>query len=197
MKKGIQVLLAIIICLTVLTGCAKDTDSILSKDKLQDNVGSTEQKEDSTSEPFIIEFESVNLEGEKVTSECFANSRLTMINVWGTYCGPCLNEMPDLGEISDEYEDSEFQIIGVVCDVEADANKKSIDNVKELVAETKANYMHLLLSESLYNNLVYAAEYVPTSFFFNQKGEYLGYVQSAYPKDVWIGVIEQLLAEME
>jgi 3-oxoacyl-[acyl-carrier-protein] synthase II len=49
-----------------------------------------------------------------------------MINVWGTYCNPCLNEMPDLGEIATEYDTETFQIIGIVCDVDDSASADDI-----------------------------------------------------------------------
>ena len=212
MKFKIRLMTILCMCVAVI-GCTKENSPIVKTEDVKvTTAAATKNEADTTTAevedmataatttakktPAIV-FESITLDGEKVTSDCFANSKLTMINVWGTYCSPCLGEMPDLGEISDEFDDSVFQIIGVVCDVEDDASQEYIDGVKKLVQETGANYTHLLLSDSLLNSLVSSVYYVPTSFFFNQDGEYLGYVESAYPKKTWVNVIESLLADMK
>ncbi len=124
-------------------------------------------------EPYFLSFEATDLNGETITSDIFADAKLTMINVWATYCNPCLSEMPDLGQIAVEYDPAEFQMIGIVSDVtvldEEDAHKE----VQALVEETKAaTYPHLLLNQSLYENLVGAVTSVPTTFFVKQDGNF-------------------------
>ena len=116
-------------------------------------------------EKYFVTFEAATTDGEAWNSDKFANSKLTMINVWATYCNPCLSEMPDLGELAAEYDSAQFQIVGVVSDVMADDSVKNIDYAKQLISETKANYPHLLLNESLYMSFVGAVSAVPTTFF--------------------------------
>ena len=68
------------------------------------------QEEPSSEEeaaPIYITFEGTDLEGNTVSQEVFTQSRLTMVNVWATYCNPCLREMPGLGELAAEYDRSE------------------------------------------------------------------------------------------
>ena len=48
------------------------------------------------------DFTAQDLDGNTVDESIFADYEVTMVNLWGTFCGPCLQEMPDLGEISDE-----------------------------------------------------------------------------------------------
>ena len=64
-----------------------------------------------------IAFEGTDLEGNMVSQAVFTQSKFTMVNVWATYCNPCLSEMPGLGELAAEYDRSEFQLIGVISDV--------------------------------------------------------------------------------
>lgn len=46
----------------------------------------------------VISFETDDLDGNAVKSEeLFSQNKITMINIWGTYCGPCIEEMPELG----------------------------------------------------------------------------------------------------
>lgn len=190
-KKLFSIVLACCLVVGFLTvsGCSKSSS------------GEKETQSESTGEeaqPYIISFEATTTEGETVTSEMFADSKLTMINVWATYCNPCLSEMPDLGAIATEYDKADFQMIGVVSDVMSDAAQEDIDYANELIAETGAvTYEHLLLNESLYLSFVGAVEAVPTTFFVNQKGELLGYLMGAQAKVTWTSLIDDLLAELE
>ncbi len=201
-------LLPLLLIFMLGMGCANDRKPNLQDDNLQ---GSTTVSDESTSatttvqsetttenDMYIVEFEANTLDGEPFTSECFANSKLTMINVWATYCNPCLSEMPYLGELAAEYDSAEFQVIGVVCDVLESSSEGTIEYAKGLVEHTEATtYTHLLLNDSLEQSFVRAVTSVPTTFFVNQKGELLGYVEGSYHKDVWEGVINDLLADME
>lgn len=149
----------------------------------------------SQEEPYVLSFEAATIEGETMTSDCFGESRLTMLNIWATYCNPCLSEMPDLGQIATSYDKADFQMIGIISDVAEDADDEMVEEAKSLIEQTQANYPHLLLSESLYTNLVSATSAVPTTFFVNQKGEVLGYVVGAGSKENWEEIINELLAE--
>ncbi len=212
----VKVLAVMLLCL-LWTGCgAKEETQEMSKvSQPQSTVEETEtsreqshqaasqeepsasasEPEDTQESAYVLSFESTTTEGESITSDCFEDSKLTMINVWGTYCNPCLMEMPDLGEIAASYDKADFQMLGVVCDVTEDADAKDIDYAKSLIEDTGADYVHVLLSESLYTNLVGGTDAVPTTFFVNQKGEVLGYVVGANSKEYWTSLIESLLAE--
>ena len=196
MKKRI---LALILLVTLtLAGCGgskpnegldKITDEIVvAEDGASDQTSSEEEK-------YYLTFEATTTEGEAWNSDKLANSKMTMINVWGTYCNPCLAEMPDLGELAAEYDAAEFQIVGIICDVMETDGQDAIDAAKVLIAETKANYPHLLLNESLYTNLVGAVSAVPTTFFVRQDGSLIGYLTGAQSKENWKTLIDQLLAE--
>jgi len=146
-------------------------------------------------EKYYVSFEANTVEGEVWNSDKIANSRLTMINVWATYCNPCLAEMPDLGELAAEYDAEEFQIVGVVSDVMADDSEKNIAYAKQLIEETQANYPHLLLNESLYMSFVGAIDAVPTTFFVRQDGSMVGYLTGAMDKENWKALIDDLLSK--
>lgn len=228
MKKKVIAIFMIITMLVgcqVLAGCgAKNAkeDGLPGLDSITENVGdkssmieeqdkaeSDKENQESTNadgkvdesqeqEVYVLTFEATTTEGEALTSECFANAKLTMINVWATYCNPCLSEMPDLGEIAAEYDPADFQMIGIISDVMEDGAQSDIDYAKQLIEETSATtYPHLLLNESLYMNLVGAVSGVPTTFFVNEKGELLGYLVGAQAKVTWTSLIDDLLAEMK
>lgn len=144
-------------------------------------------------------FTTTDLNGNPVDQTIFEDYSLTMINVWATFCGPCLREMPDLGELSAEYESKGVQFVGLVSDA-VDANgsldPEKVDLARQAVEETGASYLHLLPSEDLTSLLsqIYA---VPTTFFVDAAGRQVGGTYTgSMSKDEWISVIDAVLAEI-
>ena len=79
----------------------KNTKAVSSQEKTENaKTGIASGKSDAL--PLPVTFAAKDMDGNEVTSGIFSESKLTMINVWATYCNPCLNEMPDLGELSEE-----------------------------------------------------------------------------------------------
>ncbi len=159
-----------------------------------DKVPESEPAGEASAEPSApqITFEGTDLEGNRVSSDIFAQSKLTMVNVWATSCGPCLREMPDLGELAAEYDPTQFQIIGVVSDVMEGDDQAQVES---LVQQTGANYPHLLANDSIYRTLLAYVSGVPTTFFIDENGTALGYVTGAREKSVWENLINELLEE--
>ena len=140
-----------------------------------------------------MSFEGQDIEGNTVSSSIFSESKLTMVNVWATYCNPCLREMPELGELAKEYEPADFQLIGIISDVQEGAEENALEYASGLIEQTGADYPHLLLNESIYRGLLTEVSAVPTTFFFNENGEVLDVVVGAMQKSAWEEKINSLL----
>lgn len=203
MNKPYKILLGILLPLTLLCGCARNSGS--PEVALQTETGASGEpaiQEESPSEaapsseeeaaPVFITFEGTDLEGNTVSQENFSQSKLTMVNVWATYCNPCLREMPGLGELAAEYDRSEFQIIGVVSDVTEGEDQTLVES---LVQQTGAQYPHLLANDSIGQAILSSVDAVPTTFFFDQEGAYLGGVVGSAEKSDWEDLIHELLEE--
>lgn len=190
----------LLLSLVLLCGCGGDSGKLPAGTVPETEPASEPQKtpaaEDSSSEgenePIYITFEGTDLEGNPVSQDVFSQSRLTMVNVWATYCNPCLNEMPGLGELAAEYDGSEFQLIGIVSDVREGDDQTLVES---LVQETGANYTHLLANDSIDQALLSGVSAVPTTFFFDQEGAYLGGVVGSAEKSDWEELIHGLLEE--
>ena len=172
----------------LVTGCGKK--EVEEVEKADDITVETQE------EPIMLfgHFDSQTLEGEEVTEEIFANADLTMVNIWGTFCGPCIAEMPDLGEISREYKDKGFQIVGMLCDVMEPGDETAL----EIVGETKADYTHLIASEDLTMNALQYVSSVPTTVFVDKEGYVVGEIYSgARDKTTWELIINQYLSEVK
>ena len=57
------------------------------------------------------------LEGNTVTNDILSQADLTVVNFWGTFCNPCINEMPELAKWNEEMPDN-VQMLGAIVDVE-------------------------------------------------------------------------------
>ncbi|MEA4987821.1 MAG: rhodanese-like domain-containing protein [Anaerovorax sp.] len=152
-------------------------------------------------EPSMSWFKTMDLDGNAVTQEIFSEYKLTMINVWGTYCSPCLKEMPDLGNISREYNETDFQIIGIPIDMFAADGSFSEDKIKtakEIIEDTNATYLHLLPSDDLIKAKLREIDVIPYTFFVDSQGEIVGepYVGSK-TEEKWKKIIKEQLETMK
>jgi len=194
-------LLLLALAIIVLGGCAEDSGEPLAPTAPEtETTTDTSAPEDPSSEeseeesvPIFITFEGTDLEGNTVSQDVFLQSKLTMVNVWATYCNPCLSEMPGLGELAAEYDSEEFQLIGIVSDVMEGEDQTLAES---LVQETGANYPHLLVNDSIGQAILSSVSGVPTTFFFDGEGAYLGGVVGAAEKSTWEELIHELLEDL-
>ncbi|MBD9370238.1 TlpA disulfide reductase family protein [Xanthomonas sp. XNM01] len=56
------------------------------------------------------------LDGTPVDLVALAAGRPLLINVWASWCGPCIEEMPELERFSREQGDTGIQVIGLALD---------------------------------------------------------------------------------
>lgn len=120
-----------------------------------------------------------------------------MVNVWATYCGPCKEEMPDLAQLSNDYDDDEVQIIGLVSDVlnaDGTVNQTQVDTAVDLADEAGVDYVNLIPSEYLTQNVLSQIYAVPTTFFVDENGNQVGSVyMGARDAEDWAEIIDSLL----
>src|SRR5258705_8324513 len=107
------------------------------------------------------DFKLNGLDGKALT---LAGSRgkVTLLNFWATWCGPCQAEIPDLIALQQKYKD-QLQIIGLTVD-EDDASM-----VKNVVAETQINYPVAMASKEVRTQYGGIAA-LPTSFVLDPQG---------------------------
>ncbi len=147
--------------------------------------------------PTLKNFKTTDLDGNEVTQEIFSHADLTMINIWATYCNPCLGEMPDLGALAEEYADQGVQIVGILMDV-YDQNwnvvQSQVDLAKEIVKETGADYLHLMPSTDLIYAKLRYVQAVPETIFVDKEGNLVGEPHlGARPKNKWAEEIQKRL----
>lgn len=128
-------------------------------------------EESASSEDDTLKFSAVDLEGNMVTENIFSDADITVVNFWATFCGPCINEMPELEEWSETMPDN-VQIIGVISDVSSeDSDEYAL--AKEIADKTGVTYVNLA-AEKEFDAILRKIVGVPTTYFVNRDGEFVG-----------------------
>lgn len=122
------------------------------------------------------EFETVDLDGKAYDQSVLQQAEYTMINVWATWCGPCVKEIPDIAKISDEYQAKGLQVIGFVTDV-SEGDDSYLDTAKKILTDSNAKYLNLKASDSLNETLLSSIRSIPTTFIVDKTGKILGEFQ--------------------
>lgn len=68
-----------------------------------------------------VEIEPVDVKGLREIAEN-SGGKYTLVNLWATWCGPCVQELPDLVEMNRMYRGRPFQMITISLD---DSDKKT------------------------------------------------------------------------
>ncbi|MCR4907535.1 MAG: TlpA family protein disulfide reductase [Lachnospiraceae bacterium] len=118
-----------------------------------------------------IRFRTVTLDNKEVGQEIFSDYDITVVHVWGTFCGPCIAEMGDYAEFYKELPDN-VNLIGIVCDV-YDGINNNVKEAKNILNDAGAEFTNLRTSDDIYD-LTASLQYVPSSFFVDGEGHIIG-----------------------
>ncbi len=135
-------------------------------------------------------FASEDLDGNAVTNDLIAGKDITMINVWGTFCPPCIAEMPDLGKLAESLPDN-AQLVGFVCDVTYQ-NPGDAKAAISIMENAGASFTNVILDESLLR-FCGQFQFVPTTIFVDSEGNVLGDPVIGADFDSYIVRLEELL----
>lgn len=190
MKKLFLLLLIGMLSTSILAGCTtqKDMDTTNTISPVSSN------------DKQIGDFKAQDLKGNEVTKDIFSGYDLTLVNLFTTWCSPCVEEIPYLNEVDKELKDKAVNVIGIVLDVNENGkiDDKKLDKLKDIVSSTKAEYDIILPDEVLRSGRLKGVNSVPESFFVDKNGNIVGetYVGS-HSKDEWIKIINDELKKIK
>lgn len=121
-------------------------------------------------------FTTEDINGEEYTEAAFQEADLTMVNVFATWCGPCVNEIPYLAELDEKMKDKGVQVIGIVMDAVKGTEKdeEGIKKAQILAEKTKAEYPFLLPDSGYMNGRLAYVQAFPETFFVDKNGNIVG-----------------------
>ena len=153
---------AVLAVLLLLCGCGS-----VKSNRIKSSV--------SHGEHYFGDFEAKTLDGDTLTQEVFSQADLTVVNLWGTFCGPCIEEMPTLGTLHEELDNVQFLGIVLDCtDRNGDADAAQVQVAKGIMAQADASYPCLILNYDLMDLGMANYQYVPTTLFVDSNGDLIG-----------------------
>ncbi len=119
-----------------------------------------------------------DINGETYTEAIFQDYDLTMVNVFATWCSPCIAEIPYLEQLSQDMADRGVGVVGIVLDTadgEGGVDADALDAAKTLAEELETTYPFLIPDAGLMNGLLTGIQSIPTTFFVDSEGNLTGY----------------------
>jgi thiol-disulfide isomerase/thioredoxin len=125
--------------------------------------------------------------GKTVDLDSF-RGKVTLINFWATWCGPCKRELPDLISLSSEFANQNVKFIGI----STDRGPNVIDDVRSFVKEQGLPYQIVISNEDLedaYGN----PRAIPTTFIIDANGKIAQSYVGMRSKEFFAQAIKDLL----
>lgn len=117
----------------------------------------------------IIQAEIKDLEANTFKLED-KKGKVVLVNLWATWCGPCIAEMPDLIEMQEKHKDKEFEIIGL------NADDETPEEIKAFAEKHKLNYQLGYAHNKLRAEMLKITRLagIPQSILINREGKLTG-----------------------
>lgn len=113
-------------------------------------------------QPFI-DFTLQTKDGEKVSlAEAIAQNKLTLVDFWASWCGPCRHENPVVKAAYEQFHEFGFDVVGVSVDQDEAAWLEAIE--EDQLPWTQVRDSENKASES------YMIYYIPANFLYDQTG---------------------------
>ncbi len=117
-----------------------------------------------------ISFKTVDFEGNEIDSkELFAQHDFTVVNLWMSWCGYCVEEMPELEKMNSEFAEDNCAVIGIMLDGDQEGE---LQIGKDIVEDTGVTYPMLIPNDDIREQLIAPA--YPTTIIVNSEGVTVG-----------------------
>ncbi len=141
-----------------------------------------------------IAFTTTDLEGNTVTSEeLFGANKITVVNNWATWCGPCVGEIPELEKMNNELAEKGCEVIGIVRDVMGPEDEETISSALEILEDAGAKYKNVITCEEI--EIQFPLQAYPTTFFIDSEGRVIGDPVIGADPDQYRAALEEALKQ--
>lgn len=173
-------LIMFLISSLILTACSNNT----VEEDVKLETGNVEEEKKPTEK--IGDFKAETFSAGEFNSDEFKDYDLTMVNIWATWCGPCIAEMPDLQELKEMLPEN-MNMITICADAE-----ENFDTAKEILEKNDASFDTLMPNEEIEAKFLSNIDAVPTSLFIDGEGNIVTSVVGAPNGDIAQAYLETM-----
>ena len=138
-----------------------------------------------------LSFETTDLDGNPVSSaDLFQKNKITLVNLWGTWCPNCEMEMADLAQLHELMQQKDCGVVGVEYETQPIDNVRQV--AKDFLNKYGITYPNVLKPGT--NDVFNSLNAYPTSLFVDSNGRILGDLIFGARVDTYISTLESLLA---
>lgn len=165
------------------------------------NISVFDQPQDTSVNPEDVKsvgkFETTGIDGKTYTEKVFSDYDLTLVNIFTTWCSPCVKEIPELQELYKEMKEKGVGVAGVVLDTTDEKGNQDEEAVKKagiLQEKTKAEYPFLIPDTTMMNGRLQGISAFPETFFVDKDGNIVGDTYTgSHTLDEWKEIVEKEL----
>ena len=111
-----------------------------------------------------------------------------MVNVWATTCGPCIQEMPHIQQLANNYSGRGLNVISVLGDSETPG---CIQTGLNIINGIGFNLPVLRNNASV--RAAFPAGAYPMAYFIDSNGNILKVESRSHTYDEWVSIVNSLL----
>lgn len=171
--KNLALFIIFSIAISSFAACNNSTPTSSEKTSNDGTEKTSEKKAENDAYPpapeGIVKTDLKALDGDNFKIEDFKGD-VVLVNLWATWCGPCIKEMPELIKMQDKYGDKGFKVIGLNTDDE------SAEDVKAFAEKQNLNYKIGWANQEITQEFFKLSELpgIPQSIIINRNGNMTG-----------------------
>lgn len=199
MKNKQVTMTALLLASAILVAGCGEKPTATPDSTAENQTGNVQETEETAMEGSTFsQMETTDLDGNTIDSSIFADRKITLVNSWNVGCTPCVNELPELNKVNEEYADQGAAVIGLYNDLGMGISEDEMNQIKEILNQAGAGYTQIKVDgtlasdDTILNMMVF-----PTTYVVDSNGTILETIEGSNDYEGWKGVIESYLSEAE
>lgn len=166
-RKRIIRLMVLIVVLSLCSGCKKNDASETKASEESQQTASEAAESKKSSDEFAFISTTVTDE-QPVDSSVFSQYKLTAVNIWATWCNPCVGELAELQKLYEALPEG-VNFMGICTDAETD-----LELAQQILESKGVKYTNIAANQEMMQGILSTVNAYPTTLFIDQKGNIVG-----------------------
>ncbi|MFA9390077.1 MAG: TlpA family protein disulfide reductase [Prolixibacteraceae bacterium] len=106
------------------------------------------------------DFDLLSLDNKKIKLSDY-KGKYVFIDFWGTWCGPCTAEIPNVKKLDESFNDDQLVVIGI-------STNDTEEKLRAFIEENEMKYANVMSNKTV--NIEYGVNSYPTTFLIDKEG---------------------------